>query len=172
MSTSRDIKAGVPQGTVLSPHIVQYVCIHKLYPPNTWCLCRFFADDTCIYATDRKENYVLGKLQRGLSAIEKRCESWNIKLNEDKTQAIYFSHRLRPPEFHLTLNGRNIPFVHHVKYLGVIFDKRITWRLHIEMIEAKAFRAFIRVYSLLKSEHLSSNIKLLLLLFVCLATGP
>jgi hypothetical protein len=63
-----------------------------------------------------------------------------------KTQAIYFSHILRPPEAHLTLNGRNIPSVIHVKHLGVIFDKRITWRLHIEMTEAKAFRTFIRIY--------------------------
>jgi hypothetical protein len=49
-----------------------------------------------------------------------------------------------------------------VKYLGVIFDKRMTWRLHIEMIEAKAFRTFIRIYSLFKSERLSANIKLTL----------
>jgi hypothetical protein len=26
---------------------------------------------------------------------------------------------------------------------GVIFNKGITWRLHIEMIEAKAYRTFI-----------------------------
>jgi hypothetical protein len=32
----------------------------------------------------------------------------------------------------------------------------------MEMIEAKAFRTFIRVYSLLKSERLSANIKLTL----------
>jgi hypothetical protein len=69
------------------------------------------------------------------------------------------SYRLRPPEAHVTLNGRNIPFVNHVKYLGVIFDKRITWRLHIDMIAAKAFRRFIRIYSLFKSERLSANIK-------------
>jgi hypothetical protein len=25
-------------------------------------------------------------------------------------------------EAHLIMNGRNIPFVNHVKYLGVIFD--------------------------------------------------
>jgi hypothetical protein len=49
-----------------------------------------------------------------------------------------------------------------VKYLGVIFDKRMTWRLHIEMIEAKAFRTLIRTYSLFKSERLSANIKLTL----------
>jgi hypothetical protein len=73
-----------------------------------------------------------------------------------------FSHRLRPPGAHLTLNGRNIPFDSHVKYLGVIFDKRIIWRLHLEMIEAKSFRTFTRTYSLLKSERLSANIKLAL----------
>jgi hypothetical protein len=49
-----------------------------------------------------------------------------------------------------------------VKYLGVVLDRRITWRLHMEMIEAKAFRTFIRVYSLFKSERLSANAKLTL----------
>jgi hypothetical protein len=90
------------------------------------------------------------------------CERWNIKINEDKTRAIYFAHRNRLPDSLLTLNGRNIPFVNSVKYLGVIFDRRMTWRLHIEMIEAKAFRTFIRIYSLFKSERLSANIKLTL----------
>jgi hypothetical protein len=53
------------------------------------------------------------------------------------------SPRLRSPEVDLTFNGQNIPFVNHVKYLGVIFDDRITWRLHTEMTEAKAFRIFL-----------------------------
>jgi hypothetical protein len=72
--------------------------------------------------------------------METWCERWNIKINEDKTQGVYFSHNRRPPESNLTLNGINIPFVNNAKYLGVIFDKKITWRLHIEMIEAKAFK--------------------------------
>jgi hypothetical protein len=88
------------------------------------------------------------------------CERWSIKINEGKTQAIYFSHRLRSPESHLTLNGQNIPF--RVKDLGVIFDKRITWRLHIEIIEAKTLRTFIRIHPLFKSERLSANIELTL----------
>jgi hypothetical protein len=41
----------------------------------------------------------------------------------------------RSPDSHLTWNGRNIPFVNDVKYLGVVFDKRITWNHHIEMTE-------------------------------------
>jgi hypothetical protein len=89
-------------------------------------------------------------------------ERWNIKINEDKTQGIYFFHSPRPPVSHLTLNGRYIQFVNNIKYLGVIFYKKITWRLHIQMMEAKTFRIFIRVYSLFRSERLSANIKLTL----------
>jgi hypothetical protein len=121
-----------------------------------------FADDTCLYATERKEGYVLRKVQRGINSMSAWCERWNIKINEDKTQALYFSHQRRPPGSLLTLNGRNIPFVNTAKYLGVIFDKIMTRRLHIETIKAKAFRTFIRLYPLFKSERLSVNIKLYL----------
>jgi hypothetical protein len=122
----------------------------------------FFADDTCLNTTDRKEGFVVRKLQRGLSSMETWCEHWIIKRNEDKTQGIYFSRSRRPHESHLTLNGRDIPFVNSVKYHGVNFDKRVTLRLYIEMIEAKTFRTFIRIYSLFKSERLSTNIKITL----------
>jgi hypothetical protein len=97
-----------------------------------------------MHATDRKEGYVLRKLQQGLKSTKMYCKRWNIKINEDKAQVVYFSHWLRPPEIHLTLNGRNIPFVKHVKYLGVIFDK-IKRRFDTEIIKAKAFRTYIRV---------------------------
>jgi hypothetical protein len=52
------------------------------------------------------------------------------------------STRFKPSETHLTLNGRNIPFVNHVYYLSVIFDKKIIWRLRMETTGAKAFRKF------------------------------
>jgi hypothetical protein len=55
-----------------------------------------FADDICVYATGRKEGYVLRKLQRGQGAIEAWCERLIIKINEDTSEAIYFSHRLGP----------------------------------------------------------------------------
>jgi hypothetical protein len=81
-----------------------------MIPPQTPGVnLALFADDTCLYATECKEGYVLRKLQIGLDAIETWCERWNIKINEDKTQAIYFTHRIREPESLLTLNGRNIP---------------------------------------------------------------
>jgi hypothetical protein len=157
MSMPRDIKAGVQKCSVMSPTL--YTLYINDTPQKPGFYLGLFADDTCIYATDRKEGYILRKLQRGLNAIETWCERWNVKINNDEFQAICFSHRLRPPQVHLTLNGQNIP-VNHVKYLSVIFDKRITWRVHVEMIEAKAFITFIRIYSIFRNERLSANIKL------------
>jgi hypothetical protein len=89
-----------------------------------------FADDTCLYATECKEGYVLRKLKRGLNSMVEWSKCWNVNINQDKTQAIYFFHRIRPPEPLITLNGWNIHFVNNVKYLGVIFDRKTTWRLH------------------------------------------
>jgi hypothetical protein len=131
-------------------------------PQATRVHLALFADDTCLYATERKESYVLRKLQCGLNSVAEWSKCWNIKINEDKTQMIYFSHRIRPLESLLTLNGQNIRFVNNEKYLGVIFDKKIASRSRIEMIEAKAFRVLITTYSLFKSKRLSTNIKLTL----------
>jgi hypothetical protein len=96
MSMPKKMRAGVPQGSVLSPtlynmYINEASQTHGVY-------LALFADDACLYATDRKEGFVI-------SSMETWCESWNIKINKDKTQGIYFSRSRRPPESHLTLNG-------------------------------------------------------------------
>jgi hypothetical protein len=68
LSTPTNTQAGVPQGSVLSS------TLYSLYINDTsqtsGVYLGLFADDTCIYATDRKECYVHRKLQRGLSSIE------------------------------------------------------------------------------------------------------
>jgi hypothetical protein len=148
MSTPREIQAGVPQRSFLSPIIYNLYINDAPQTPGTQLA--LFADDTCIYATDRKIGFTISKLQPGLMSMEARCKRWNIKINEYKTQAIYFSHGNRPVESHLTLKGRNIPFVNNVKYLGINFDRKISWGPHIQRIEATAFRTFINIYSLFK----------------------
>jgi hypothetical protein len=79
-----------------------------------------------------------------------------------KLTSFSFSHRIRPPECLLTLNGWNIPFVNSSKYLSVIFYKKITWRLHIQTVATKTYRTFVTLYSLFKTDWLSTNCKLTL----------
>jgi hypothetical protein len=72
MSTPRCMQAGVPQGSVLSP------TLYNLYindtPQTTGVNLALFADDTCLYATERKEGYVLINVQRGLNSMSDWCE--------------------------------------------------------------------------------------------------
>jgi hypothetical protein len=74
---------------------------------------------------------VLSESCSEVSMLLRRDVSAGTKIYEDKTQAIYFSRRVSPPEAHLILDGRNILFDNYVKYLGVNFDKRIPWRPHM-----------------------------------------
>jgi hypothetical protein len=65
MSMHKEIQAGVPQGSVLPP--ILYSMYKNDIPQTPDVYLPNFADDTCMYATDRKAGYVLRKLQRGLS---------------------------------------------------------------------------------------------------------
>jgi hypothetical protein len=159
LSSTRNVAAEVPQGSVLATILYSLYINDATVAPGTHLA--LFADDTCIYATEKHDRRVFNKLQRGLTAIGSWCQHWNIKINEGKTQTIYFSRRRRLPEDDLQLNGRNIPFVNSVKYLGVTFDRRMTWRLHIEKTAAKALCTYVRTYSIFKSKHLSAHIKLI-----------
>jgi hypothetical protein len=94
--------------------------------------------------------------------VESWYEYWNIRINEENTQAIYFSHQCTPVWAFLALKGWYIPFVKHMKYLGVIFYKKISWKLCIGTIASKDLCIFISIYPILKSEHLSIGTKLII----------
>jgi hypothetical protein len=79
-----------------------------------------------------------------------------------KTRAGHSTSLIELDHLSLFLHWMDVVFIYRVKYLGVIFDKKITWRAHIEMIEAKTFRTFIRVYSLFSIERFIVNSKLTL----------
>jgi hypothetical protein len=83
------MQAGVPQGSVLS--LTLYTLYFNETPQTPGVNLALFADDTCLYATDHKEGYVLRKIQRGLDSMAAWCKHWNNKINEDKTRAIYFT---------------------------------------------------------------------------------
>jgi hypothetical protein len=68
----REMQAGVPLGSVLSPTLVS---LNINDAPQTHGVhLALFADDTYLNATDRKEGFIVRKLQRGLSAMETWCE--------------------------------------------------------------------------------------------------
>jgi hypothetical protein len=79
MSTPREMTARVPQGSVLSPTLYNMYINDASQTPGIYLA--LFADNIFLHATDRKEGFVVRKLQHGLSSMETWCECWNIKIN-------------------------------------------------------------------------------------------
>lgn len=129
------VTSGVPQGSVLGP-LLFLVFINDI-ADNIDIPLRLFADDCIIYKKigDLDDNY---KLQKALDEIFKWCTQWQMKLNYDKTAVMTVSCQKRPILFSYNLSGQSLQRVNEFKYLGLIFNNKLNWNLHLETTVNKA----------------------------------
>ncbi|GBO43863.1 RNA-directed DNA polymerase from mobile element jockey [Araneus ventricosus] len=130
LSSERAIAAGVVQGSKVGPKFFN-ICINDI-PSSRNCQTRLclFVDDTAVMITGASCN-ITNELNSYLDLLGKWMISWKIKINTDKCQAAYFSRRRNNPD-QPKLYRRAIPWSDSTKYLGVIRDKRLTFKNHID----------------------------------------
>ena len=78
------------------------------------------------------------RLQLTLHELEKWCDCNGFKFSTTKTVGVHFCNRRAlhlDPE--LTLNKTPVPFVQETKFLGVIFDKKLTFIPHLKYVWTK-----------------------------------
>lgn len=122
------IKAGVPQGSVLSPLLYIFYTADMPTIPQT--LTATFADDTAILCSSYSPLHASLTVQHHLNQLSVWLNTWKIKVNPFKSNNVIFSLRLGTSPGVL-LGNSAIPQSNTVKYLGVTLDKRLTWRDHI-----------------------------------------
>jgi hypothetical protein len=78
MSNPREMRVGVPQCSALFPTLYN-MYVNDTPPQTLRVYLALFADYTSLYATDRKEGFVVRNLQRGLSSMETWCGAGILK---------------------------------------------------------------------------------------------
>jgi hypothetical protein len=74
-------------------------------------------------------------LQRCLDNIQARADENGFQFSKTKSVSMHFCQQRtlhRDPE--LTLYGANIPVVDEVKFLALIFDRKLTFEPHIQYL--------------------------------------
>lgn len=137
VSSTRQIKFGVPQGSILGP------LLFTLYINDIKNLARddeinLFADDTSIFCSSK--NYRL--LKTKCNNILHKCKEWlscnALTLNIQKTHFIDFSKKqTRDEPLVLEINGEKLSEATETKYLGMIIQNNLRWDKHIQMIIKK-----------------------------------
>ena len=87
-----------------------------------------------------------------LKLIEAWCSKWRIKLNAGKTQLIVFSVGPKPELIDLELFGEPIIQTQTAKLLGILFDRRLSFKDHMEDLMTKVYRR-LNLLKLLKGTN-------------------
>ena len=82
-----------------------------------------------------------------------------LKFNENKSKVMIMSRRRRrgeKKEIQIYLNNKILKQVNSIKYLGIIFDSKMTFRDHINYVEKKCTKL---IFSLSKSAKITWGLK-------------
>lgn len=135
--SSKDVKvtSGVPQGSHLGPVLfllfindVSY-CFHSSH-------FLLYADDLKFYNVRNSAN----PLQPDLDRFASWCSSNLLEINISKCKSITFHKSTSPHLPTYMIGGQQIDNVEFITDLGVTFDQKLTFRMHIDNIVVKSCR--------------------------------
>ena len=128
---------GTPQGSRLSL-LLFLIQINDFPEPEIGTKQAIYADDSSIWRTGKNLKFIINQLQIDLNKIEKWCDEWGFTLSTEKTIGVTFKVSVittKQPEIPaLRLCGKEIKIEEQVKFLGVIFDRKLNWKAHINYI--------------------------------------
>ena len=140
-SRSFRVHRGVPQGSVLGP-VLFSLFINDLPAslPST-VSCSLYADDLAIWSSSLSLPTAVEATQGALFRLERWSEYWGLPLNLSKCEASFLSvdpHQanLQP---NLLLLGSRLRFNPTPTFLGVIFDRTLSFSNHVSLLKAKFY---------------------------------
>ena len=134
-------ETGVPQGSILSPILFNLKINDIMRSVSSNVNASLFVDDFAIYMEGKHLQHLERTMQLCINRVHKWVSENGFKFSVMKTVCVHFHRQRIYQEPSLTLDGQAIPVREETKFLGVIFDKRMTFRSHILNLKRKAQRA-------------------------------
>ncbi len=133
ISDPQYVQNGTAQGSVISPTLfnimIDDIFENKLAQIQT----AKYVDDAAIWTSSKTIGTAKRRVQETLTQIQHWASKWGFNINTTKTIGVVFqpkyTRQLTPPK--LYINHMPIPFKNQVKFLGLTFDKYLTWAPHI-----------------------------------------
>lgn len=156
---------GVPQGSVLSVtlftiKINSIVAILKPGIHNS-----LYVDDFTISYRSRYMPSIERHLQMALNTLQIWADQNGFRFSSTKTVCVHFCNkRALHPDPCLTLNGHTIPVVEKTKFLGLFFDRKLSFKPHIDYLRVKCDKA-LNLLKVVSKLNWGADRKVLLRLF-------
>lgn len=134
------MSCGVPQGSVLGPLLwnLSYDSLLRIaLPPQVSLVC--YADDVLVVVRGTSITQLETRANEALHRVSTWMDAHGLELAAEKTDAILFTGRrrgLRNPQ--ILVNGVQVIPAPTMKYLGVVFDCRLTFRQHFVYAGSRA----------------------------------
>ena len=156
---------GVPQGSVLSVTLFSIAINSIVETVSRPVGCTLFVDDFAIYCSSHDAVTACSHLQKTLDAISKWADNNGFKFSVQKTTAIRFTRSRRIEHVpNLYFKGSLLPLADQVKFLGVIFDKKLTFAAHIDNLKTKVKKS-LNILKVVSSYDWGADKKTLLKLY-------
>ena len=136
-SRSFRVRRGVPQGSVLGPVLFSLINDLPASLPSS-VSCSLYADDLAIWSSSLSVPTAVEATQGALFRLERWSEYWCLPLNPSKCEVLFFSvdpHQanLQP---NLLLLGSRLHFNLTPTFLGVTFDRTLSFSKHVSSLKA------------------------------------
>lgn len=147
---SRKVFAGVPQGSVLGPLLWNLTYDWALEAP-LWhsSMIVAYADDTLILAKGSTPKSAAAIASLSAGAVITRIQRLGLQVAAQKTEATIFCRRGSPPSIPIKIIDETVYTTDRIKHLGVILDRCLTFKAHLQYVEAKTYKVLRSLWRLM-----------------------